>query len=174
MGLNVCAVVCDQELTQWKCLRKLGASSDRSAVTLKLKDENEMNIPVFLDVPHCIKNMRNALQKYAVHFTDGDRHLIASWSDILRVAELELGKAEQLRLVPKLRDCHVNPTVGKKMSVRLAAQVFSRTMFHPIAVYCEYGLLVSQTATGTARFCQLVNDLFDMTNKFFSLECDNE
>lgn len=176
MGLNVCAVVCDQEASQWKCLKSLGACSDNSTITVNLTDGTKATVPVFVDVPHCIKNMRNALQKYWIEFADGDKRLTARWADIVCVAEIELQKPDQLRLVPKLQECHVALTVGKKMSVRLAAQVLSRTMAHAMAVYMEYGILSSSTAQGTARFCERVNELFDLTNNatnFHSISADN-
>ncbi|MEE4247030.1 MAG: hypothetical protein V2I33_16575 [Kangiellaceae bacterium] len=176
MGLSVCAIVCDQEPTQWKSLKKLRCNSDQSAVNLKLSDESQVEVPVLIDVPHCIKNMRNALQKYAIEFDYNGKRMFASWRDILVVAGLELAKPDQLRLVPKLRECHVNLTIGKKMSVKLAAQVLSRTMAHAIAVYSEYGLLSTPTALGTAKFCELINTLFDLTNNaavFNSITTEN-
>jgi hypothetical protein len=155
-------------------LRNLGANSGNSAAKIPLDDGTVAEVPVFIDVPHCIKNMSNALQKYTIDFADGDERLLASWSDVTQCAAVELEKPQQLRLVPKIGVSHVQLSVGKKMSVRLAAQIFSRTMAHAIAVYAEHGILTSATARGTAKFCELVNALFDLTNNVSPLFAINQ
>jgi hypothetical protein len=163
MGLKACAIVCDQEATQWKCIRNLGANVDNPELSIEMNG-SIVRIPAVVDVPHCLKNMRNALMKYLIHFYDNGERKIACWADILAVAEAELSRPDNLRLVPKLKEIHVNLTVGKNMSVKLAAQVLSRMMAQALRVYVEFGVIVSDTALHTARFCELVNALFDLSN----------
>jgi hypothetical protein len=113
MGFEVCGIVCDQEASQWRCIQLMGANSNHPLV--KLDIDGQINeISAFIDTPHCLKNMRNALMKCIIEFNDDDIRKSANWSDICAVAEAELGKADQLRLVPKLTEAHINLPLGKK------------------------------------------------------------
>lgn len=76
----------------------------------------------FFDTPHLMKAIRNILIKYPVQFENKE----AKWSHIEELHNLE--KNQDLRMVPKLTESHVNPTNFQKMRVKLATQVFSSTV----------------------------------------------
>jgi hypothetical protein len=108
--------------------------------------------------------MRNALRSYNISFASGNENKLASWCDIVEVYGLDSNKINQLRFLPKWTDSHVNLTLGKKMNVRMAANVLSRTTSKAIQCYVEYNQMKSTTALATAEFCDRVNSLFDLCN----------
>ena len=162
-GFTVAAVVCDQDATQWGCLRSAGVSPENPFLPVEL-DGHQKKVYVVVDIPHCLKNMRNALQNYNIEFGACNDRQVASWTDLQHLWYLESNKVQQLRLVPKLTEAHVNLTLGKKMRVCLAAQLLSRTTGCALKTYAAYGLIKSRTVGGTALFCYMVNKIFDLCN----------
>ena len=108
--------------------------------------------------------MRNALRGYDIQFGEPGNEMMARWDDIEAVYKLDSSKMQQLQLMPKITDDHINLTLGKKMSVRLAANVLSRSMAQCIRTYRMYGEIASLTAEGTAQFCEQVKWMFNLCN----------
>ena len=66
-GIRVIALVADQEAAQWACLSKQ-ITLDKSFLCHPSTQEA---VCVVVDVPHCLKNLRNALQDNNIEFEDG-------------------------------------------------------------------------------------------------------
>jgi hypothetical protein len=116
--------------------------------------------PVFviIDVPHCLKNARNAFMKSDIVFDDGK---LAKWQHLLSFYERD--SMRSLKLASKLSDAHFSLPLGQKMRVSLAAQVFSHSVASGIQTLVHHQELEAG-ALQTAEFLQRVNDAFDMQN----------
>ena len=97
-GFTVSAIVCDQASTQFGCLQAAGVSPNNPQLQLIGVDGQQTQVYVVIDVPHCIKNARNALLNYNIEFGPADGRMVASWSGVWRLWYLESNKVEQLRL----------------------------------------------------------------------------
>lgn len=85
-------------------------------------------IPVF-DPPHLLKGLRNNLLTKDLEITREDNTKeYASWSHIEMAYDVDIHACTYNRAMPKLTDQHVKPSKIRKMKVKHAAQVFSRTM----------------------------------------------
>ncbi|KAH6921093.1 hypothetical protein HPB50_027921 [Hyalomma asiaticum] len=76
----------------------------------------------------------------------------------------EVDGKQQLRVVPKLRKEHVSPDNLRKMNVRLAVQLFSRSTAIGLKVYQRLEEPDLKDCHGTAQFTLMVNNLFDALN----------
>ncbi|XP_077556947.1 uncharacterized protein LOC144170810 [Haemaphysalis longicornis] len=108
------------------------------------------------DVPHIIKCIRNHLlrHKYAMI----GQHKV-NFDHYRKLQEVD-GK-QQLRVVPKLTKEHVSPDNLRKMNVRLAVQLFSRSTAIGLKVYQRLKEPGLQDGHGTAEW---VNNVFDALN----------
>lgn len=137
---------------------------------------------VLPDVPHCLKNVRNALISHDICFGPNQ---FASWKDFEELWKLE--SARQLRFHVQLKRQHVELPLGKKMKVKIAAQTLSRTSaagtdvcikalstaisgflnelfsFIAIRVYHQMGMMRDR-ALHMAEFFNRVNNIFDLCN----------
>ncbi|KAH6943022.1 hypothetical protein HPB50_014029 [Hyalomma asiaticum] len=73
-------------------------------------------------------------------------------------------KGSHLKIVPKLTSSHVKPSKLEKMNVRLATQLFSRSVAIGLKFYREQGEPGFEDSEGTEQFTRLVNELFDVLN----------
>ncbi|KAH6945245.1 hypothetical protein HPB50_007658 [Hyalomma asiaticum] len=76
----------------------------------------------------------------------------------------EVDGKEQLRIVPKLTAEHVCPYNMRKMSVKLAIQLLSRSTAIGLDVYRRLKQAGLEDCEGTAVFTRMINDLFDALN----------
>lgn len=76
----------------------------------------------------------------------------------------EVDGKEQLRIVPKLTAEHVCPDNMRKMSVKLAVQLLSRSTAIGLDVYRRLKQDGLEDCEGTAAFTRIINDLFDALN----------
>ncbi|KAK8786978.1 hypothetical protein V5799_023249 [Amblyomma americanum] len=76
----------------------------------------------------------------------------------------ETEKDKLLRVVPKLSRAHVAPDNLRKMSVKLATQLFSRSTSIGIRTYREAKVPGMENSEGTEAFTKALNDLFDALN----------
>lgn len=150
-GLEPVAVVCDQGSQNVSLFSSI-VTAEKPYVEINGK-------PLFFlfDAPHLLKCLRNMLFKY--DFKVGD-HIVKS-SYIKEAYEKD--RKLEIRSMPKLNEKHFNLTFSSKMSVKLAAQVFSN---HCAAAM--YALVTFQqlpaTAVHTARFVERIDRLFDSLN----------
>ncbi|KAK9710735.1 hypothetical protein QE152_g25879 [Popillia japonica] len=74
---------------------------------------------------------------------------VASWKDIVSLYELDTGDHD-IRFLHKLSDHHIYPDRMKKMKVKIAAQVFSRSVYSVMIALSKYGNCRPPTAQETA------------------------
>lgn len=147
-------VVCDQATTNQKVYKKLGVSNQTPFFFC-----NDRKLFALFDVPHLIKNIRNNLLMNDYIY---DKEKI-SFQDILKTYEID--KSSNIsRSLTKLTDRHMNPNPFQKMTVSLATQIFSNSVAAAIKTAKTTGQLKSETADATAKFIQVVNNMFDALN----------
>ena len=164
VGLDPVAVTFDQESTQWMFVKECSVTAEHPTFMLQLPNGVEKQLHVVIDVPHCLKNMRNALRGHDIEFGKENDRKTARWDDIVAAFNADSSKMKQMRLLPKVTDAHINLTLAKKMSVRLAANVLSRSMAQAVRTYSKYGHITSPTAEDTACFCEDVDYIFELSN----------
>ncbi|KAK8761303.1 hypothetical protein V5799_027430 [Amblyomma americanum] len=76
----------------------------------------------------------------------------------------DIEEKEQLKVVPRLTASHVNPKKLEKMNVRLATQLFSRSVAVGLKFYREQQKPGFEGTEGTESFTRRMNDLFDALN----------
>ena len=144
IGLYIMSTVCDQLSTNAKAIKMLLEATERDH--LRANMENRMFgfkvnghevIPLY-DVPHLLKGLRNNLLQYNATFTLNGEKLTASWADIERVYELDVGK-DDTKAMKKLTDAHVVKDKIRKMKVKLAAQVFSQSVASVMKILYDNG-----------------------------------
>lgn len=154
-GITVIATVCDLEPQQQRVCRDMNISPQHPFFSHPITGTE---VFFFFDPPHLFKSIRNALVNHDIIFLDGQ---IASWVDVRALWSLDT--ARTVRLVPRLSAKHVFLGVGTKMSVRLAVQVFSHSVFSGLMAYSDAKLIPAQ-AVQTAAFVKRMNDLWDVFN----------
>jgi len=116
---------------------------------------------IFWDACHMIKLCRNNLGDLRT-FVDGDGNFI-KWEHLERLVDLQV--TEGLHAACKLTKRHIN-FQNERMNVRLAAQTLSAS------VSCALRFTQQNDSTsvdfndcnGTATYCLLVNNCFDILN----------
>ncbi|KAH6932625.1 hypothetical protein HPB50_008194 [Hyalomma asiaticum] len=86
----------------------------------------------------------------------------ANYQHYERLFEAE--KKAAFKVVPKLTEYHVKPEKLQTMCVRLAAQLFSRSVSIGLKVYRQMKVPGFADSAGTQEFTLLLNDLFDILN----------
>lgn len=153
-GVTVLALVCDQESTQWALIQRM-VSIETPYFHHPSTDEK---VYVIIDVPHCLKNIRNALINYNISFGDNKT---ARWEHLLNFYHSESNR--QLKLAPRLNESHFSLKLGQRMRVSTAAQVLSHTVSQSMKTLVHFDRL-STSHLDTADFCSKVNDIFDVCN----------
>lgn len=132
-GLKVICTVCDQGTTNIAAINSL--IDDTKQFYMRRGEEwvggffeiNGEKIHPIFDPPHLIKGIRNNLLNKNLVFTLGGKTKIAKWSHI--GALYKRGPTYRgVRLIPKLTECHVIPSLIPKMRVKHATQVFSQSV----------------------------------------------
>lgn len=82
----------------------------------------EQQIAYFVDPPHAIKAVRNNFYKNNINYNGA----LILWKFVEQFYEID--KKNNIRLAPKLTDCHIAPNNFEKMKVRYATQVLSATV----------------------------------------------
>jgi hypothetical protein len=107
------------------------------------------------DPPHLLKSIRNNLSKYAFHY----ENVKTSWNVIKQYYSIDI--KQKFRLTPKLTDNHILLGAFKKMKVKYATQVCSRSLAAALATHAK---ILGSDAIGTAQFLINFNDIFDAVN----------
>jgi hypothetical protein len=150
------SLVCDQGPRNVGMFKKHKMSTEKPFFKISGYVEN---IYFIYDPPHLLKSVRNNLFQKQLRYGNG----YARWSVIETI--YNVSKVRPLNLIPKITEKHLfNISNGDKMSVSLAAQVFSDSMYTAYLVYTtiESNLFPADDTTG-----QLVIDmdkLFDCLN----------
>ncbi|CAI6351142.1 unnamed protein product [Macrosiphum euphorbiae] len=160
--LHVKAIVCDQGPNNRSALTKLGFTKDKPWIEV-----NGNKIFSVYDVPHLIKNIRNNFLSSDFIFKNNK----VSFQDIKKTYMIDKSSSTSRSLL-KITDSHINPGPFKKMSCKLALQIFSKSMFATMRTCIMTQELKSPTAAHTAEFVKEINNLFDCLNSQ-SLYCSN-
>lgn len=156
-GLKVVAIVCDQGTNNQSALKSLGISVDKPYFFV-----DEKKIFSIFDIPHIFKNIRNNFLYNDLVF-NGNK---VSFTDIRKTYEIDV-KSTTGRSLMKLTPEHLNPGPFRKMSCKLALQIFSNSVSAAIKTVINTGQLITETAEYTAIFLKYMNNLFDTTNSKF-------
>jgi hypothetical protein len=151
VGLNVKVVISDQGSNFQSVTKTLGVTVNTPFFEHKGKTYLYM-----FDPPHLLKSIRNNLFKYSILFGDSK---MAKWSDITTFFARD--EQQKYRLAPKLTKKHVELPAFSKMKVKLASQVFSRTVAAGLETH---SCIAGASASETAEFLATFNDLFDAVN----------
>lgn len=150
-GLEPVAVVCDQGSQNLSVFYQL-VTAEQPYI-----DINGKRLFFLFDVPHLLKCLRNMLFKY--DFKIGD-HVVKS--SYIKYA-YEEDRQHQIRSMPRLSNRHFNLTFLSKMSVKLAAQVFSNRVAAAMYTFVVFQKLPA-AAIHTAKFVERMDRLFDSLN----------
>ena len=143
--------------------RHFDSNSDRSRGDVVHKVLNPYFLDRYLyfiaDPPHLIKTARNCLYKSGS--PSGTRYMWNSDLDILwyhvsrfYYEDLEMG----LHFLAKITQGHIQLNLFSIMNVHLAVQILSSSVAHVLREYDP------PEATGTATFCELMDQFFDCMN----------
>ncbi|KAH7985071.1 hypothetical protein HPB49_026625 [Dermacentor silvarum] len=121
----------------------------------------------FSDVPHLFKYIRNRLLKQRLLKVNGQW---VKWDLYTAVYKEDCKNAGGLKVCPKITEHHIYPSKMELMRVKLATQVFSRSMCSGIKFYADQKVLNLQEAAGTIAFTERMNDLFDSMNRRHPIE----
>jgi hypothetical protein len=159
VGLNVVATVCDQGSTNRTAIKELcGENRDRPSPFFFVVDGKR--ICTIFDVPHLLKNTRNALIDCAIEFSN-KKH--AKFEHIQAAFNLDQ-QTRTYRLLPKLKNEYFNfKDSYVKMKVKVAAQQLSHTVAAAIETFADKGKLPIE-AMHTAEFVSFIDSLFDSLN----------
>lgn len=171
VDIHVKVLVCDQGVSNLSLSRILNISVDQPYFDVEINEDSTIRIYFLFDVPHLLKSIRNNFIKYPVTFEyDGDSYT-ANWN-IVQTAYL-IDKRNDLSMIPKITDKHINPSKFQQMKVKYAAHVFSRSYSAAIKTMSEdkeIEELNINNSKGTYLFLQIINDVFDVMNNSDSFE----
>lgn len=161
-GLKIVSVTCDGTTTNLGMFRDLGCDFNNisSLQTSFPHPITNDKVVAFLDPCHMLKLVRNTFGDTKI-LVDVNNQII-QWSDIVALHDLQ--ESEGMHLGNKLRNVHIN-YVKQKMKVRLAAQVFSKSVADAL-LFCKNDLQLEQfrSCQRTVQFLSIFNDLFDILN----------
>lgn len=147
-------IICDQGTNNQSAFKSLNVSEEKPYFYV-----DEHKVFAIFDTPHLLKSVRNNL--IGNTFRKGDK--IIAFSDILSAYNIDV-KNKKSRALLKITDAHVKPNSFQKMSVKLAAQIFSHSMASAIRTCISTSELKSNTASDTADFIDFMDKLFDCLN----------
>uniref|UniRef100_A0A146L106 Transposable element P transposase n=1 Tax=Lygus hesperus TaxID=30085 RepID=A0A146L106_LYGHE len=153
-GLRIKLLICDQGAKNRSVVKRMGITAEMPYFMFQ-----EKQIFFMWDSPHLIKSMRNNLLTYNYKWKTG----VAKWEHINETVKCD--DPLRLRLLPKVNIGHVDfkKNSFKKMKVKLATQVLSRSMSTALLVLQMKGILPADSVH-TAECVQDLNDLFDCFN----------
>lgn len=156
VGFYVSGIVCDQGSNNRKALKLLGSTKDDPQISI-----GNLKIVSVNDVPHLIKTLRNRLLKANLKTPDGE----VSWKVVKELFEIE--QSNTTRLCPKLTFKHMFPNHFEKMKVKLATQIFSRSVVAAIKTLHQLNKFsenVQPFVVSTLTFFEKIDQLFDCLN----------
>ena len=142
-------------------LQKLGANFEPDNLDTQIfKDLDSPPIHMILDPSHDIKNVRNAWKHHRIFLNSKGQKI--DWNYLVMLVRLQ--EYEHLSYANKLRNIHIN-FEPKKMDVKLATQLFSRSVAKALE-FCRENLKLKdfEGSEATQEFIQTMNDIFDFMN----------
>lgn len=155
IGLNINVTICDQGSNNRSCYKNLNVTTDEPFFI----HENKLVVGIF-DGCHLIKSLRNTQLKYDLETLDG----VVSFGPIRSLYTLDSNSVT--KMCPKLTEAHIFPNSFQKMRVKLATQVYSRSVAVGLKTLVELDKITSspEIATSTANFIEKIDKLFDCLN----------
>lgn len=159
-GVQVVSVTCDGSASNLSMARCLGCnlSCETLRSTFSLEG-NDHEMSFFLDPPHMLKLVRNALGDKKLLW-DGQGGVI-SWHVLELLHKLQV--KEGLHLGNKITARHLN-FFKNKMKVKLATQLLSNSVADAIQYCSDMKLPGFEQVSATVRFIRIFNCLFDVCN----------
>jgi hypothetical protein len=108
VGYTVKAIIMDQEATQWKWVKSVGAAD--KVKPYFIHEENK--VFVMPDPPHLLKNLQNNMINKDVHFQLNGEPMVAKWAHCRELHKLD--RVHPVKSVPKWTDMHFDLPRGKK------------------------------------------------------------
>jgi hypothetical protein len=155
IGLKVRLMVCDMGTSNQKLFSKILQINSEKPFFLF---EDKFKIFVSYDYCHLIKSVRNNLENYNIEFNNNK---IAKWEHLLSFYNID--KLNNPRLCHKLTNNHLYLDNFSKQSVKLATQLFSRSVSSSL-YFCISQNLMSQNSVFTAEFIENFDTVFDCLN----------
>ncbi|KAM7281682.1 uncharacterized protein ISCGN_005736, partial [Ixodes scapularis] len=164
-GAKVHGFVCDGASTNRSMWNILGISGKIGNCKNFFENPSDpfRKIFAFSDV-HLFKCIRNRLKKQRFLKKGG---AWIKWSDYAAVYKQDLLVPAGLRVCPKITSSHIYPSNTEMMRVKLATQVFSRSMASGMEYYKERNVSELWNCDATKEFTLFLNDLFDAMNRRF-------
>lgn len=153
IGIEVKAIVSDQGSNFDKYAKQVKNISKEKPYFLL----NGKKIYYIFDAPHLIKCIRNNL--LTNDFLYDDKKI--SWHYIKELFSKQ--QVNNLKLIPKITEAHIQPNNFQKMRVKYAAQIFSHSVYAALSVLIHQNTLPEE-ARATADFVQKMNNIFDVLN----------
>lgn len=162
--IEVLSITFDGDKTHARACEVLGANfnyEDKSNFKPYFGHPSTLkSVYVFLDPCHMLKLVRNyfALKGPIIY----DKKETISWEYIKKLNNIQIH--EGLHCACKIRDRHIY-FHNEKMKVSLAAQVLSSSVSTALH-FLEYEIknYKFEKASSTAKFCKIMNDIFDLLN----------
>lgn len=160
VGMKVCATVCDQGSSNRAAIAALTREyPDKNPSPYQFIVDGELVVTIF-DVPHLLKNTRNAIIDCRIEFEKGK---FASMEHILQAFQFDNSR-RTYRCLFRMKESYFNfKDSYMKMKVKVAARQLSQTMAAAIETFHSSGHLKSDSLH-TAEFCHLMDNLFDSLN----------
>lgn len=144
--------------------KMLGANFDYLSTQFKpwiqnpaFPDEPNKRIYIFWDAAHMVKLVRNTLGDKKVLINNNGKQI--KWNDIQTLQEIQESKG--LHAANKLKQKHIR-FYENKMNVCLAVQTLSSSVSHALLLCDKLNYMTE--VEGTAEFCKIFNDAFDLCN----------
>jgi DNA transposase THAP9 len=134
----------------------------RDLCSIMINPVNGKPIPVFLDMSHAIKLVRNNFEKCGVItiIKDNEEGVI-DWGHIVELERLQSSKG--LHLGNRLTPNHINFN-NEIMKVKLAAQILSESVAASLDYLRSLNYSFFETSQHTSEFCRYFNYIFDIFN----------
>lgn len=159
--IHIVSVTFDGAPTNISMVNHLGANiRPRGIINFFSHPISREKVYVLLDPCHMVKLVRNTLAtKRTLQDEDGNA---ICWSYMEKLVNKQ--EDEGLHAATKIRRRHIN-WKNEKMKVQIAVQVFSTSVADALE-YCGKDMKFSEFtgATPTAKFCRIINNVFDLLN----------
>ena len=160
-GVNIHSFTYDGDRVNIAMVHALGANTRLDSLQQKLFFPHPVTghrIFLFPDPCHMLKNVRNAFADAGPFYDTESRKI--DWAHILALARIqENEKVYAAKITPR----HTN-VKENKMKVRLAAQILSNSVREALLLLDTSGQVTNESLQGTAEFCGIFNDAFDILN----------
>ena len=160
-GITVTSLTFDGLKSNKTMCKKLGATWNEDTGDYYFPHPvTKDKVYIIYDGCHALKLVRNAFSD-GPDFIDAEGRIV-SWQFIKELEQFQVSQG--LKAANNLKQEHIE-WKDNKMNVRIAAQTLSNSVSTALR-YCQEDLQLPQfaNAEGTAKFCSVINDAFDILN----------